>query len=79
MPDAYRDVEALPPLLILHGGRDSIIPVFNARQLAELCTMKRFRCELDIYSEEAHAFSADGIARANLRIQAFLGSVVQPR
>lgn len=79
MPDAYRDVENLPPLLILHGARDSVIPASNARQLAALCAMKHFRCDFSIYPGEGHAFSADGITRANHQIQAFLQTVLQPR
>ena len=79
MPDAYRDVKTLPPLLILHGGRDPVIPADDARQLAALCTIEQFRCDLSIYSEEGHAFSADGITRANRQIQAFLDTVLRPR
>lgn len=78
LPDAYRDFEKLPPLLILHGGRDQVIPDYNARQLAALCTLKQFRCELSIYPEEGHAFSAGAITRADRRIQAFLDSVLRP-
>ena len=79
LPDAYRDVRTLPPLLILHGGRDAIIPVQNARQLAALCEQRQFRCDLDIYSGEGHAFSAAGLARANSRILAFLKTLAWHR
>jgi carboxymethylenebutenolidase len=79
LPDAYRDVEMLPPLLILHGTRDSVIPVDNARQLAALCTIKHLGCDLSIYYEEGHAFSAAGLTRANREIQAFLDTVLRPR
>jgi dienelactone hydrolase len=61
MPDAYRDVNKLPPLPILHGGRDRVIPDYDARQLEALCTRKQFRCELSIYLGEGHAFSVAGI------------------
>lgn len=79
MPDVYRDVKTLPPLLILHGGRDAVIPAADARQLAALCTIGQFRCDLSIYREEGHAFSADGITRANGQILTFLDSVLRPR
>jgi len=78
LPDAYRDVNQLPPLLILHGGRDPIIPIYNARQLGWLCTLNHFRCTLSIYPEEGHAFSAQGIARADSEIQAFLDHIIGP-
>jgi predicted esterase len=79
LPDAYRDVKKLPPLLILHGARDPVIPDSNARQLAALCTLKQFPCELSIYPDEGHAFSAGGVARADRQIQAFLDSVLGPQ
>jgi carboxymethylenebutenolidase len=79
LPDAYRGVQTLPPLLILHGGRDPVIPDFNARQLATVCTLRQFPCELRIYPDEGHAFSAAGIARADRQIQAFLDRVLPVR
>jgi len=79
LPDAYRDVEALPPLLILHGGRDTVVPASDARQLAALCTIRKFRCDLSIYPEEGHAFSAEGIGRANQQILTFLNRILRPR
>jgi dienelactone hydrolase len=79
LPDAYWNVRSLPPLLILHGGLDAIIPPYNARQLDEICTTNHLRCELRIYDDEGHAFSAAGLVRANLEIGAFLASVCSPR
>jgi predicted esterase len=76
LPDVYRDMDKLPPLLILHGGRDEVIPEFNALQLAGLCRLKHFRCDLNIFPEEGHAFSADGIKRADQQILAFLDAVL---
>ncbi len=79
LPDSYRDVRTLPPLLILHGGQDSTISAWNARRLAALCTERQFRCELNIYPDEGHAFSTAGIAQANGKIRAFLHSVLRHR
>lgn len=79
LPDSYRDVRTMPPLLILHGGQDSTIPAWNARQLDALCMERQFRCELNIYPDEGHAFSADGIAKADGQIRAFLDIVLQRR
>jgi dienelactone hydrolase len=73
LPDAYVSAfDRLPPLLILHGAQDMGIPVFNARQLAELCELKHGVCKLSIYAEEGHAFSSAGIGRADREIEAFL-------
>jgi pimeloyl-ACP methyl ester carboxylesterase len=46
--------DRMSPWLILHGARDTIIPVFNARQLAKLRDMKHGVCKLSIYDEEGH-------------------------
>ena len=58
LPDAYVNAfDRMPALLILHGARDTVIPVFNAQQLARLCELKHGVCELSIYDDEGHAFS----------------------
>lgn len=73
LPDAYvSEFDRLPPLLILHGSQDKIIPVFNARQLADLCNLKHGVCKLSIYPEEGHAFSSKGIGDADRQVEAFL-------
>jgi dienelactone hydrolase len=77
LPDAYvHAFDRPPPLLILHGARDNVIPVFNARQLAKLCEMKHGVCKLSIYEDEGHAFSGNGIARADREVQEFLKSIL---
>ena len=76
MPDAYHDVEVLPPLLILHGAHDSIIPSDDARQLAALCAMHGIPYELTLYPNQGHVFDADAITRVNQQIEAFLRRVL---
>ena len=76
LPDAYRDVEKLPPLLILHGGQDATIPVSNAQQLATLCAQKKFSCDLSIYPQQSHAFSPGATTRADRQIFMFLEKVL---
>jgi dienelactone hydrolase len=77
LPDAYvRAFDRPPPLLILHGARDTVIPVFNARQLAKLCEMKHGVCKLSIYDEEGHAFSGKGIAQADREVWKFLEGIL---
>ncbi len=73
LPDAYVSTfDRLPPLLILHGARDAVIPVFNARQLAKLCELRHGVCRLSIYDAEGHAFSSPGIAAADREVKEFL-------
>lgn len=55
LPDVfYAKLKAMPPLLILHGERDSIIPPFNAYQLERLCKIRKFDCTLQIYPGDEH-------------------------
>jgi hypothetical protein len=46
--------DRMSPWLILHGARDTIIPIFNARQLAKLRDMEHGVCKLSIHDEEGH-------------------------
>ena len=48
-----------PPLLILHGDADQIIPVENGRQLATLAKKLGAPADLVIYPGESHGFGAD--------------------
>jgi dienelactone hydrolase len=77
LPDAYVSAfERQPPLLILHGDQDKIIPFFNAWQLAELCNLRHGVCKLNIYPGEGHAFSSKGIAQADRQVEVFLKTVL---
>jgi dienelactone hydrolase len=46
----------LPPLLIVHGGLDNIVPVAAALRLAGFCKQKGLPCECKIYEKEGHLF-----------------------
>jgi carboxymethylenebutenolidase len=48
-----------PPLLILHGDADQIIPVDNGRHLAALAKQLGGRVDMVIYPGEMHGFGAD--------------------
>lgn len=48
-----------PPLLILHGDADQIIPVENGKQLATLAKKLGAPVDLVIYPGEMHGFGAD--------------------
>lgn len=74
-------VEHLPPLLILHGDADAIIPIEQGRRLADLAKSLNGKPELVIYPGEKHGFgsridSANG-ADALARTIAFLKRELQ--
>jgi dienelactone hydrolase len=57
LPDEFFfKLKGMPPLLILHGQHDDNIPVANAQQLMQLCSMKSFTCESHIYPDQGHGF-----------------------
>jgi carboxymethylenebutenolidase len=64
-------VTRLPPLLILHGDADAVIPIDQGRKLADLAKSLKGAPELVIYPGERHGFGsrldtangADALAR----------------
>ena len=51
-------VTHFPPLLILHGDADAIIPVEQGRHLADFATALGGSAEIVIYPGERHGFGA---------------------
>ena len=73
LPDSFfHKLKGMPPLLILHGLKDTNIPVVNAEQLIKLCALAKFRCESHIYAGQAHGFMGFDLADADLRTIVFL-------
>lgn len=52
------DLINLPPLLILHGDEDKVVPVSNAYALKNAVTARGGQVEMHIYRNEQHAFNA---------------------
>jgi carboxymethylenebutenolidase len=48
-----------PPLLILHGDADQVIPVENGKQLADEAKALGAKVDLVIYPGQSHGFGAD--------------------
>jgi carboxymethylenebutenolidase len=68
LPDAFFESrQGMPPLLILHGEQDPIIPIVNAQQLARLCEMEHYTCESHFYAGEGHGFSGASLKDADQR------------
>ena len=78
LPDRYfRDLKGMPPLLILHGGQDTNIPVYNALQLSQLCTQAGFDCQMRTYPTEGHGFTPEALKDADQRVLAFFETVLR--
>jgi dienelactone hydrolase len=67
----FSQVQTLPPLLILHGEQDKLVPIVNARQLVRLCELKDFTCQAGMYPDEGHVFSSKATESANQRMLTF--------
>jgi dienelactone hydrolase len=77
LPDKYyRDLKGMPPLLILHGAKDTNIPVYNALQLSQLCEQAELKCQMHVYPAEDHGFSPGALKDADQRVLAFFESIL---
>jgi dienelactone hydrolase len=73
LPDKYfTELKSMPPLLILHGAKDRVIPLINAEQLVRLCGMAHFECESHFYPNDDHGFTDASLRDAEQRTLTFL-------
>lgn len=61
----------LPPVLILHGDADTVVPVAEAHSLQQIAQERSVPCEMQIYPGEGHHFGPEARADADSRMQAF--------
>jgi len=73
--DFFYRMKGMPPLLILHGERDTNIPIINGQQLVRLCGMKQLRCEHHFYADQGHGFLGSALEDADQRTLAFFAQV----
>ena len=79
-------VRRYPPLLILHGDADAVIPVSAGRALAKSAQALGATVDLQIYPDEAHGFGsniaakngADALARTTAFLQRHLSGNLSP-
>jgi dienelactone hydrolase len=78
LPDEFFESrKGMPPLLILHGDRDPIIPVINGQQLVRLCTMGHYTCESHFYTDQGHGFAGEALQDADKRTLDFLARTLR--
>jgi dipeptidyl aminopeptidase/acylaminoacyl peptidase len=71
-------MKSMPPLLILHGERDTNIPIINAQQLVKLCDIRQLRCDHHFYTDQGHGFYGTALEDADQRTLAFFAKVGAP-
>jgi carboxymethylenebutenolidase len=65
-------MQNMPPLLILHGSKDWLVPVSDAHKLEGALKTNGHRYQMHIYENEGHGFSEPTNYDALTRAQAFL-------
>lgn len=69
----HRLSPATPPVLILHGAADTVVPVSEAHKLDGLLTEHRVPHQVEILPGETHWFSAGAQLRLLMLCASFLG------
>jgi carboxymethylenebutenolidase len=73
LPETVRDTaKRLPPSLVLHGARDSVIPVSNAHAIRKLLEKLNTDHEVHIYPDQGHSFQGFAQLDAANRTATFL-------
>jgi dienelactone hydrolase len=79
LPDfAVATFERMPPVLILHGEADPIVPVSEAHRLAQWLAARGTPHDVRIYPGLGHAFVGDAAIDAQARLTAFLDRHLRP-
>lgn len=71
LPTGADKAARTPPVLILHGARDRIVPVENAHRLEALLKARQVPHEVKIYPDQGHGFAGPAQIDAAGRILAF--------
>jgi carboxymethylenebutenolidase len=72
MPSGAEKAARTPPVLILHGARDRIVPVEHAHRLEALLKSRSVPHEVTIYPDQGHGFFGAAQIDAASRILGFL-------
>lgn len=76
-PDAVAErIRRLPPMLVLHGALDAVVPVAHAHRIANLARRLGSSCELRTYSDQGHVFFGAAQRDAERRMTAFLDRIL---
>ena len=72
LPDFFsKQLQTMPPILILHGDADKAVPVAEAYKLETLLKSKKSPYEIKIYPQQGHGFTGPAAADAMQRTVAF--------
>jgi dienelactone hydrolase len=73
MPDHFAEqLDGMPPVLILHGVADTVVPVTEAEKIAELLEKRGLQYEMKLYQNAGHGFRGFDMMDAGQRAWLFL-------
>jgi carboxymethylenebutenolidase len=72
MPEELHGFRRMPPVLILHGEEDRVVPVTEATRLQQLLERAGTHCEMKLYPGAGHGFSGLQLLDAGQRTSQFL-------
>ena len=67
----------MPPVLILHGEDDDLVPVSEAHKLETVLQNKSIPYQIKVYRHQGHGFIGDALQDANRRTVAFLHTYIR--
>ncbi len=73
MPDHFAErLNGMPPVLILHGEADNVVPVSEAHKIARLFDTRQIPYEMKLYKNAGHGFRGFDMMDAGQRTFLFL-------
>ncbi|HEY2499713.1 MAG TPA: dienelactone hydrolase family protein [Candidatus Angelobacter sp.] len=69
-----KDAGKLPPVLILHGAQDSVVPVDRAHELERILQQHKIPYQIKIYPDQGHVFYGIAQLDAMRRVAGFFKS-----
>jgi carboxymethylenebutenolidase len=73
MPDHFAELlNGMPPVLILHGEADSVVPVTEAHKIARMLESRKLPFEMKLYKNAGHGFRGFDMMDAGQRTYFFL-------
>lgn len=75
---ARERLQRMPPVLILHGERDKVVSVEEARKLESVLKEKELPYEIKLYPEQGHGFRGEDARDALARTFEFLDKHLRP-
>jgi dienelactone hydrolase len=75
--DCEPEITRMPATLVLHGGRDELVPAGNAHRLTELVRAKGGAVQTHVYHDQEHGFVGAALSDSIERMTSFLAATLR--